>query len=168
MSETSKIANEQKLSQLLLAAGFDFAAGVPCGVFKHLIEYLKNNLGDNHIYATRESEAIGLACGAYLAGKKPLVYMQNSGLLNTVNDISSLLLAYKMPTLLIISWRGAPGEDAPQHFLNGAITINVLDLLGIPYRLADKSDLPAIIDFANQEFGQGKVAAIVIKRGDFE
>jgi len=168
MPETYKIANEQKLSQLLIDAGFNFAAGVPCGVFKYLIQHLKDNLGENHIYATRESEAIGLAAGAYLAGKKSLVYMQNSGLLNTVNDISSLLLAYQIPVLLIISWRGSPGEDAPQHFLNGAITLGVLDLLGIPYRLADKADLPAIVDFANQEFNQGKVVAIVIKRGDFE
>jgi phosphonopyruvate decarboxylase len=168
MLETKGIEKEKQLAQLLLGVGFNFAVGVPCGVLQHIIRHLQEKLGANHLYATRESEAIGLAGGAYLAGKKPLVYMQNSGFLNSINDISSLLLAYKIPTLLIISWRGAPGEDAPQHFLNGSITTDILKLLGIPYCLADQTDLPSLAKFANQKFAQGRVAAIVIKRGDFE
>ena len=159
---------EKLLAKLLLEAGFNFAAGVPCGVIKHIIEYFEENLGANHIYATRESEAIGLACGAYLAGKTPIVYMQNSGFLNTVNDISSLLLAYKVPALLIITWRGAPGEDAPQHLLNGAITSDVLNLLGIPFQTASKAGFPTIVENAMKNVNDGKITAILIKRGDLE
>lgn len=167
IEQTRKI-NEEKFSGLLLEAGFDFVTGVPCGVLKHLIQYFNERLSNSHIYATREAEAIGLACGAYLAGKKPIVYMQNSGFLNSINDISSLLLAYKIPALLIISWRGAPGEDAPQHFLNGNITLDILKLLGIPYRLIEQGDLSPLAQFAQEQVYQGRVAAIVIKRGDFE
>lgn len=48
--------------------------------------------------------------------------MQNSGLMNSLNDLSSLLITYKIPILFIVSWRGAPGEDAPQHLINGIAT----------------------------------------------
>lgn len=166
MQEAIGNNKEKQLAKLLLEAGFDFAVGVPCGVIKYIISYFEENLGASHIFATRESEAIGLACGAYLAGKHPVVYMQNSGFLNTVNDISSLLLAYKVPVLLIITWRGAPGEDAPQHLLNGAITSDVLNLLGIPFQIMDGAGMPAIVENAMKNMSDGKTSAILIKRGD--
>ena len=117
-----------------------------------------------HLPATRESEAIGICAGASLAGKKPVVYMQNSGLMNSINDITSLLLAYRIPILLLVSWRGAPGEDAPQHFINGRVTFPILKLLKIPFRLLNHNNVVEAIDYCDQKIREKKVAALIIER----
>ncbi len=159
---------EKKYVESLISQGIDFATGVPCGVQKYVIESLSLRQEVTHVPATRESEAIGIAAGAYLAGKKPLVYMQNSGLLECVNDITSLLLSYKIPVLLSISWRGAPGEDAPQHFFNGAATPLILRDLGISHFIIKNNEQELIVKNACEKMkSTQKPVAILIKRGEF-
>ncbi|NHI91956.1 MAG: sulfopyruvate decarboxylase subunit alpha [Candidatus Lokiarchaeota archaeon] len=149
--------------------GIDFATGVPCGVQKNIIYNLINDPDIIHISATREAEAIGIAAGAYLAGKKPVVYMQNSGLFNCSNDIASLLIPYKIPIFLSITWRGCPGEDAPQHLITGKATISLLKSINIPYFVIEKSNRNDIINklsllFEKMEINQVPVV-ILLKRG---
>lgn len=76
-----------------------------------------------------------MAAGAWLAGKKTVVMCQNSGLGNAVNPLTSLSLPFRIPTLLVVTWRGQPGiGDEPQHELMGRITGGLLDTMGIPHR----------------------------------
>lgn len=58
--------------------------------------------------------------------------------MNSLNDLSSLLITYKIPILFIVSWRGTPGEDAPQHLINGIATKKVLNSFKIPFWELDK------------------------------
>jgi len=168
MKEALRREGEKKYVELLIHQGIDFATGVPCGVQKYIIESLSSSPEVVHIPATRESEAIGIAAGAYLAGKRPIVYMQNSGLLECINDISSLLICYKIPALLSISWRGAPGEDAPQHFINGAVTPSILTAIGIPFLILNNENLEFVTRKACFEMEKlRKPIAILIRRGAF-
>jgi phosphonopyruvate decarboxylase len=83
--------------------------------------------------ATSEGEAVAVAAGAWLAGKKTVVMCQNSGLGNAVNPLTSLNFPFRIPTLLVVTWRGQPGiGDEPQHELMGRITDGLLDTMGIP------------------------------------
>ena len=91
-------------------AGFDFFTGVPCSLMKGVFRLLDRQ---GYVQAVREDAAIGMASGAYLAGKQPAVLMQNSGLGQSVNALASLSLLYKIPCLLLIGWRGYGGEDSP-------------------------------------------------------
>jgi len=151
-----------KLRQALIEEGIDFSVGVPCGVLRRVIDFLAHDERIMHITVNREPEAIGVAAGAYLAGKKPVIYIQNSGLFTASNDISSLLIPYRMPLVLIVSLRGCEGEDAPQHFVNGKATMPLLESFGIPYvvfeqdndiydvvrnlyRRAEDAQLPAVL-----------------------
>ena len=157
-------------------AGIDFYAGVPDSFLKGLCDELFDRFGTDgpsHVVAHNEGGAIGLCAGHYLAtGKPALCYMQNSGLGNTVNPLTSLTdpQVYAIPCLLVVGWRGEPGvKDEPQHIKQGAVTLSQLDLLGIPYAVlsADTSedefrDLFAGLLAALQ---QGKVAALVARKG---
>ncbi|WP_433929670.1 thiamine pyrophosphate-binding protein [Sorangium cellulosum] len=116
-------------------AGFDFFAGVPCSLLKGLVAQLESDKGARYISATREDSAIGMAVGAWLGGKLPMVLMQNSGLGVSVNALASLSTMYEVPTLLVISWRGEGGNDAPEHLMMGEIMIPILDLMKIPHRV---------------------------------
>ncbi len=99
---------------------YDFIVGVPCSKLKEFIEKI-----DNYIPCTREDEAMALAVGAYLVGKRPLVYLQNSGLGGIIDAITSLLKPYDIKIDLLISLRNKPEH----HAFMGKITIKLLEIL---------------------------------------
>lgn len=162
MKKGLRMELENKFCEILTSAGFNFASGVPCGVQKYIIANLSRNPQVKHIPAVRESEALGIAAGAYLAGKKPVVYMQNSGLMDSINTITSLLIPYKIPLLLTVSWRGAPGEDAPQHFINGRITTKALDAIGTPYQVLTKKNMDSAVALSVKWMKEKRLPAVIL------
>lgn len=124
----------------LKEAGFDFFTGVPCSLLRGLVSVLEGDKGARYISATREDSAIGMAVGAWLGGRLPMVLMQNSGLGVSVNALASLSTMYEVPTLLVISWRGEGGDDAPEHRMMGEIMLPILDLMKIPHRVLRASE----------------------------
>ena len=150
----------------LLAAGFDHFGGVPCSLVGPVIAELERRklyLGD-----VREDAALGVAAGAYLAGKLPVVIMQNSGLGVSVNALGSLHQLYRMPVLLLVTWRGYQGKDAPEHLVMGRILPDLLDLLEIPWRVPDAASLERDVDWAAGGLRQTAApVALVVKPGLF-
>ncbi|MEO8325328.1 MAG: phosphonopyruvate decarboxylase [Nitrospirota bacterium] len=112
--------------------GLDLYTGVPCSFLKPFINYVIDNEDVRYVPLTNEGEAIGYACGAYLAGKRPVVMFQNSGLGNAVNPLVSLAYPLRIPLLIICTWRAQPGtSDEPQHELMGPITPKMLSLMEV-------------------------------------
>jgi phosphonopyruvate decarboxylase len=124
-----------ELATLLERRGFDFFAGVPCSLIEDLIATLESHPRLPYIPAPREDVAVGLAAGAWFAGRRPAVLMQNSGLGTSLNALASLALMYGLPSLLLVTWRGHGGKDAPEHILTGEISPRLLELLKVPHRV---------------------------------
>ncbi len=115
------------------AAGYDFYTGVPCSFLTPMINRVITRDDLTYVPAASEGEAVAIAAGAWLAGRKTVVICQNSGLGNAVNPLTSLNYPFKIPTLLIVTWRGQPGlKDEPQHELMGQITDTLLDDIRVP------------------------------------
>ena len=163
------------LIQECLNAGIDFFTGVPDSLLKGLCNELYALYGtgsDRHIVAHNEGGAIALCAGHYMSTGKPgLCYMQNSGIGNTVNPLTSLMDTdvYALPCLLVIGWRGEPGiKDEPQHVRQGAVTLGQLNLLNIPYFIlsADTSDETFRLNFQKllQAMKEGHTTAIVVRK----
>jgi len=145
--------------------GFNFFIGVPCSILKNIINCLQVDPDVPYVSATREDEAIGIATGAFLGGQKPVVLMQNSGLGNSIGALASLPLLYKIPMLLLISWRGYQGKDAPEHLIMGKNTIKLLKDVGIPTQILSKKKTEKAISTAVNVMEEQQVpVAIVIKR----
>lgn len=167
-NDLSKSGNQKagRLHQSLKRHGVNFATGVPCGVLCHIINNLVNDKSIMHVLANRESEAVGISAGAYLSGKCPVVYMQNSGLFASSNDIASLLIPYKMPILFVVTYRGCEGEDAVQHFVTGRATEKLLESFGVDFFVYEKQD---INDLVNEIFNRMNIAYLpsflLLKRG---
>jgi sulfopyruvate decarboxylase subunit alpha len=126
--------------ELLQKAGFDFFTGVPCSYLEAPIACLEKG-AQGYLAATREDEAMSIAAGAWMGGKKlPVVFMQNSGLGNCLNVIASLHQSYEIPVLLVISWRGHHGKDAPEHILMGAVMPDLLGLFKVENERLDLKD----------------------------
>jgi len=129
------------------ARGVEFFGGVPDSLLASFCAYVDDHgKRGSHVITANEGNAIALAMGHQMAtGKIPVVYMQNSGLGNAVNPLTSLAAAevYRIPMVLVIGWRGEPGvKDEPQHSKQGAITPAQLDLLDIPYRVVHADSNP--------------------------
>jgi phosphonopyruvate decarboxylase len=118
----------------LRALGYSQYAGVPCSYLKPFINYVIGDPSLNYLGAASEGEAVGISLGAFLAGRKTVTLCQNSGLGNMVNPLTSLNHPFRVPTLLITTWRGEPGtKDEPQHELMGRITHRLLETMEIPW-----------------------------------
>lgn len=112
--------------------GIDFYVGVPCSFLTPLMNAVIGAPNGRYVGATSEGEAVAIAAGAWLAGKNTVVMFQNSGLGNAVNPLTSLNWPFKIPTLMIVTWRGEPGlGDEPQHELMGEITGSLLDTMKV-------------------------------------
>ena len=115
--------------------GFDFYTGVPCSFLTPMINRVISDRALDYVGAASEGEAVAIASGAWLAGRKTVVMCQNSGLGNAVNPLTSLNEPFQIPTMMIVTWRGQPGlKDEPQHALMGEITGGLLDVMRIPHR----------------------------------
>ncbi|MDE0342433.1 MAG: phosphonopyruvate decarboxylase [Deltaproteobacteria bacterium] len=112
--------------------GYSFYTGVPCSFLTPLINQVISDPALAYVGAASEGEAVAVAAGAWLAGRRTIVMCQNSGLGNTVNPLTSLNHPFRIPTLLIVTWRGQPGlKDEPQHALMGEVTGSLLETIAI-------------------------------------
>src|SRR5262249_57982555 len=108
-------------------------ATVPDYIVSHVLEHLWADPECKVVTVTREEEGVGLLSGAWLAGRRGALLMQNSGLGNSVNALASLCVASQIPLVLVISQRGDLGEFNPAQVPMGQATARILDALGIRF-----------------------------------
>jgi phosphonopyruvate decarboxylase len=151
------------------AQGFDFYTGVPCSFLTALINRVISDRSLDYIGAASEGEAVAIAAGAWLGGRSTVVMCQNSGLGNAVNPLTSLNHPFRIPTLLIATWRGQPGfGDAPQHELMGQITAALLDTIKVPHRPfpADLDEVGPALDEAQAVMAETDLPfAFIMEKG---
>jgi sulfopyruvate decarboxylase subunit alpha/phosphonopyruvate decarboxylase len=121
------------MSTFLTGAGCGPFLGVPCGILAPLFTELDAAAGV--IYTPREDSAIAMACGSALAGRDPVVLMQNSGLAQSVNVLASLVIPYGFPIGMVVSLRGSGEDNTAENQVMGRATGPILDSLGVPYRV---------------------------------
>lgn len=121
----------------LKEAGINFIVSVPCANLKKLLELIDEDDEIIHIPVPREEEGFGICAGAYMGGMKPAILMQNSGLGNSVNVLTSLFKLYEFPIIMIISHRGTFGEGICGQVPMSKATTKVLDSLDIIYEKVD-------------------------------
>ncbi len=158
-----------------LSGSTPFFAGVPDSLLKQFGMHLAAALpADQHVIAANEGAAVGLAIGHHLrTGETPVVYLQNSGVGNTVNPLLSLAdpAVYGVPMVLVIGWRGQPGvKDEPQHVTQGRVMVALLEAMEIPWFVLpqDEDEALRIADEARNaaEKASGPVA-ILVEAGAF-
>lgn len=176
MLRRNEMIRPQFLYDLLKANGTEFFTGVPDSLLKSFCAYLTDAVdSQHHIITANEGCAVGLASGYYFATDSiPLVYMQNSGLGNTVNPVLSLADpdVYSVPLLLVIGWRGEPGgeHDEPQHMKQGKVTCALLDAMDVPYAVLEADEEKAAIQVTNayKVIKERRAPfALVVRKGSF-
>ncbi|MGZ3787324.1 MAG: phosphonopyruvate decarboxylase [Bacteriovorax sp.] len=122
--------------------GFNFFTGTPCSYLKPFINYVIDTDGFDFVDSVNEGDAVAIAAGATVAGKRAVVMFQNSGLGNAVNPLTSLTYTFNLPVMVITTLRGEPGgpADEPQHELMGQITIQMLETMRLKWAYFPQTD----------------------------
>jgi len=141
---------------------YSFFSGVPCSLLEAVLDNIPEDI--KYTNAVREDSALGMASGASIAGVKAGILIQNSGLGNIINGLTSFNLIYKIPVLLIITWRGYGGKDAPEHLIMGDKMIDFLRIMNIPYKVVSR-DFPRQVKWADREMKKKKIpVALIVKK----
>ncbi len=126
------------------AAGSRDVVYVPDNPLSHVLRTFEQQFRDVRlILATREEEAFGIAAGLYLGGGLPTVMLQSSGLGNSLNALTSLLLPYQIPVLAIVSMRGDAGEWNAAQVPMGRAVRGIFDSIGMPHTTVESADAAA-------------------------
>jgi phosphonopyruvate decarboxylase len=121
-----RVTSDNGLLEELVEEGHDFFTGVPDSGLKRFLADVWELPPAQHVPATWEAEAVGIAAGAALAGRKPVVYLQNAGLGHAVNPLASLCIPYGIAMTLVVGHR----HTLPQHRVMGDVDERLLELLG--------------------------------------
>ena len=153
-------------------SGIQLFTGVPCSLFTSLIDTVIADPSTDYVGAANEGDALAIAAGSELGGKRGAVLFQNSGLGNAVNPFTSLTETFRIPALIICSWRGEPGAapDEPQHDRMGKITRQLFELMEIRHELlpTEEAELPAALKRAKEHMdATSEPFAFVVHRGTF-
>ena len=145
---------------------------VPCSYFKDFFNYLWESKRIEIINPANEALVMGVASGYYLSTRKiPIVAIQNSGFMNTLNALTSLNQLYEIPVFYLITWRGEGGKgyDAPEHDITGEKMEEFLKTFDIPYEIIDEKKYSAQIqNLTSQAEKTKKPVVLIIKKNTFE
>ena len=159
--------------EILKTFSFNNISGVPDSTFGNLFNIIDDDPDINYFRANREDTALGIASGFSISNKNSCVIMQNSGIGNIINPLTSFNLIYKINTLIIVGWRwyGGKPNDAPEHWVMGEKTLEYFKMLGIPFisfEDDDESENEIKTRFNNEikkHLDENLTRAIIIKKG---
>ena len=130
----------ENIKEGLKSHGVDIISYVPDKVTWRVLKELEADPFFTVIPAAREEESLGIACGVYAAKGRAAVFMQSSGLGNSINAISTLAIPYRIPFLMFISLRGDLGEFNSGQVAGGKAVRPILDALGIQHYTLNRED----------------------------
>jgi sulfopyruvate decarboxylase len=130
------VANpEEEVIRIMKKAGIDLTATLPCDRIKNLLPLVSENFPE--IRLTREENGVGICAGAYLAGGKPMMLIQSTGLGNMINALESLNVICKIPLPVLTSWRGVYGEGIVAQIPLGTHLPAILEGAGLKYTIIE-------------------------------
>lgn len=147
-------------------SGVDFFSGVPCSYLANVFsEITSREL--RYWPATREDSSCAIATGAFLAGARPLVAMQNSGFGNSINALCSLVIPYRIPLILLVSWRGEPELDSPEHDVMGRAFPSLIEALGLRWAaIRDEGPAESVKSAVNLARKENLPFVLIARKGD--
>jgi sulfopyruvate decarboxylase subunit alpha len=131
------LENSKLVYDALKGCGVRLMSSLPETWLVHLIRMADEDPEMIMVRLAKEEEGVGISAGAHFAGVPSAMLMQNHGFLASINGIVSLAQLYRIPLLMVISYRGHFGERDPWQTQGGGVTEPLLRALGIPYSFLD-------------------------------
>lgn len=145
----------------LKECGVTFCVTYPGAKIQRLYELVRANI--DSISVSKEEEGVGICAGVSLAGGKPAMLIQSTGLGNMINAICSLTLTYGLPLLVLASWRGVYKETVSAQIALGKRLPNLLKAIGCQfYEINTVKDIPKIAVAAQRAFEKPSVQIVLL------
>ena len=141
------MASAEKIVAALKKQGITHAVGVPDNGSARIYEILRAEPGIEVITVTREGEAFAIASGLYVGGQKPVIIIQNTGLLESGDAIRGTVVNMQVPVVVFIGYRGYHNRDTHGNWVDSVATFlePTLKAWNLPYqRLETDADIPSI------------------------
>lgn len=135
----------------LKRAGIDLVTALPDVWLCDLIAAVAADPAMTLIQVTREDEGVGICGGAFLGGRKAALVAQNAGVLLSANALAGLAMHHQIPFLMLVAQRGGPDDNQYYQVYKGRVTAPVLDAIGLPYRVVERSEDFHLIEEASQQ-----------------
>ena len=137
----------------------------PDSELKDMYDVLKNQNDIAAIPVCREGEAIPLAYGLFLGGKKPVVIHQNTGLFESGESIRDFAVDHPFALLMLVSLHGWGRPGHPNNSC-ATFTFPILDTWGIKHYLVEtEEDIQKVSAAYIEAQETGKMITIVFRRG---
>ncbi|HWR25274.1 MAG TPA: sulfopyruvate decarboxylase subunit beta [Methanosarcina sp.] len=140
---------EEEVIKIMKKQGIDLAATLPCDRIKNLLPLVSENFPE--ILLTREENGVGICAGAYLAGGKPMMLIQSTGLGNMINALESLNVVCKIPLPILTSWRGVYSEGIEAQVPFGVRLPAILKGAGLEYTIIDEAEKLSLLENVIQD-----------------
>lgn len=151
----------ENVVEMLNKAAVDFLTMFPCERVKQLYDLISKCF--RHVSLSREEEGVGICAGASLAGARPAILVQSSGIGNMINALCSLTKVYQFPLLILVSWRGIYKENISAQVPLGERLLAVLRALDIKYvAIMNQKDISYIGDAAKEAFENNSTCAVLL------
>jgi sulfopyruvate decarboxylase subunit alpha len=154
----------EEVVQGLKKAGVDFISLLPDSDFSELQGRVGSDKDFTYVPVSSEAIGVGVCAGAWLSGKKPSLLVPTSGLLVAAWPLTSLCMAWGLPLLLLIPYRGDIGDA---FWLMGPYkdtTEPLLRVLNIPYVVISRTEelSKAIIDAQGSTISWQRPVAVLL------
>jgi sulfopyruvate decarboxylase len=160
-------APEEELITILKQAGVDFTSSLPCEKIRILLEIVSDQFF--HVPLTREEEGVGISAGAALAGKRPAMFIQSSGIGNMLNALLSLTGFYELPLAIFVSQRGIYQEKIAAQFPMGLGLPKILKGAGIRHTIISSAeDFEAIPQKLKTVYQKNRIHAFLLSPAIWE
>ncbi len=137
------VANSKVIYDALKTCGIRLISALPETWLVHLIRMADEDPEMILVRLAKEEEGVGISAGAHFAGVPSAMLMQNHGFLAAINGIVSFAHLYKIPLLMLISYRGTFGERDPWQTQGGNVMESLLKALSIPHLFLDAPETVA-------------------------
>lgn len=142
---------ERAVIEILKRNKIDVVSTLPCEKISALLRFVAQDRAFCHVGLNREENGVGISAGAFLAGGKPLMIIQSTGLGNLINALMSLTITYGLPLPIIASWRGVYEEKIEAQVPFGMALPKVLDALGLKYTIIEDSAQIGLVEEVIQD-----------------
>lgn len=155
------------LVEALATAGVDFVASFASSGMSASQKQVDKDPRFQCVFPSNEGEGMAICAGAYLAGRKPAILMENSGFLLSAYQLMRLHAANEVPVLMVLDHRGGFGEGNWWAVPLGWSTEPALDALRIPHAMADTAaDVTRLLPRMVKSMLHTKVpACLILRRG---
>jgi sulfopyruvate decarboxylase subunit alpha len=158
----SSIIAEIKASQI------EFVISVPdITTSEGLLRPLAQGSAPRLIRICKEDEGVGICAGLAYTGRRSLLLIQQTGLLDSINAVRGVAVEYELPICMMVGLLAKePGIPPMQSKRYGVRIVEpILDAMGIAYHeIEGEADVPKIKPAIDSAYAQSRPVVLLIGR----